>query len=119
VTNAFAGVGSPIIALYELDKEKPVQQLMLKGGGRGVAWGLVFHPDGFLVGCFGGSNAGQLVFFRPDAPEPFFEIKLSTLARDLDLGPDGMLLAVAQTDNKLKIYRMTKKPPAPAQPAKA
>lgn len=109
VTNAFAGQGTPVVALYDWEKSEPAQLHKLKAGFRGVAWGLAFHVDGFLVASFSSNSGGRLVFFRPDAPNEFHEFKMPVAGYDLDLASDGLSIAVAHADNRLRIYRMTEK----------
>ncbi|HVX64565.1 MAG TPA: hypothetical protein VHC19_28340 [Pirellulales bacterium] len=115
VTNAFAGVGNAVIALFDWKTGERKQVLRPKKDFQGVAWSVAFHPAGFIAASAGGRGAGALWFFKPDAPEPFFEFKLPAVARDMALHPDGLQLAVAHFDNTLRLYDMSPKPAAPAE----
>lgn len=114
VTNAFAGIGDVSAALIDWESGKLVHQLVLKETLRGVCWGLKFHPDGFIIASTGGSGGGggNLVFWKPDAPQEFFRFKLPSNTRDLDLHPDGLRLVVAHQSGAVGIYSMTAKPKA-------
>jgi WD40 repeat protein len=105
VSNAFAGVGNPLIVLFDYKSGKPKQQLRPKTPFQGTAWGVVIHPGGFIASV-GGGNGGMLWFWRPDDAEDFFNLKLPNNARDLDLHPDGRRLAVAFFDGAVRTYGM-------------
>jgi hypothetical protein len=111
VTNAFAGVGKPVVVLFDWESGKVKQQLQPKENFQGTAWGVAFHREGFLVGAGGGSG-GTLWFWKPDQPQAFHTLKLPGNARDLALHPDGLRLAVPFYENVLRIYEMTPKPAA-------
>ncbi len=105
VSNAFAGVGNPLIVLFDYKSGKQKQQLRPKTPFQGTAWGVVIHPDGFIAGV-GGGNGGMLWFWKPDNAQDFFSLKLPNNARDLDLHPDGRRLAVAFFDGAVRTYGM-------------
>lgn len=109
VSNAFAGIGKPIVVLYEWAGGKPLPALRPKEAFQGTAWGLIFHPDGF-VAAVGGGNGGALWFWKPDQPSSFFTLKLPNNARDLDLHPDGLRLAIPYFDGAVRLYAMAAKP---------
>ncbi len=108
VTNAFAGIGKPVLVLFDWPSGKRKQLLRPKEDFQGTAWGLAFHPSGFVVAA-GGGNAGALWFWKPDQAQSFHTLKLPTNARDLDLHPDGTRLAVAFFDGAVRVYDMTAK----------
>ena len=112
VTNAFAGVGNPAVLLFDWETGKEVQFLVSKGGLRGTAWAVDFHPDGFLIGASGGGGGGFLLFWKEDQPQEFHQLKLPAVLRDMDLHRDGLRIAVAHFDGHLRIYEMRE---APAQ----
>jgi WD40 repeat protein len=105
VQNAFAGVGRPLVLLFDLETGRRQPALVPKENFQGTAWGAVFHPDGFVIGV-GGGRGGALWFWRPDQPQAFFTLKVSATARDLALHPDGQRLAVAFGDGTLRLYEM-------------
>jgi WD40 repeat protein len=106
VSNAFAGVGKPLVVLFDWQTGKHKQLLRPRENFQGTAWGVAFHaPSGSVVGAGGGSG-GALWFWKPDAAPSFFTLKLPANARDLDLHPDGRRLAVAFADGALRLYDM-------------
>jgi WD40 repeat protein len=109
VTNAFAGVGKPVIVLFDWVTGARKHLLRPKEEFTGVMWGVAFHPSGFVIGAGGGSSGGALWFWRPDNPQSFFHFKLPNQVRDLDLHPDGLRLAVAHFDGALRILKMAPK----------
>jgi WD40 repeat protein len=102
-TNAFAGVGKPVIVLFEWASGKQRHLLRPKENFQGTMWGTAFHPAGYVVGVAGG-NGGGLWFWKPDGPQDVFQLKTPQNARDLDLHPDGKRLAVAFQDGAVRLY---------------
>ncbi len=110
VTNSFAGVQSPLIVLFDWAEAKEKQQLTVADTFKGIAWGVRFHPDGFLVGAGADrSGKGELWFFKPGEAQPYHTMKLSSAARGLDLLSDNRRLAVAHADGHVRLYQMTAK----------
>jgi WD40 repeat protein len=109
VTNAFAGVGKPIIVLFDWYTGQRKHMLQPKDAYQGVAWGVVFHPNGFIVGVGGGGGGGILWFWKPEQPQSFHAVKLPNTAYDLALHPNGLQLATAHYDGALRIHDMTPK----------
>jgi WD40 repeat protein len=105
VSNAFAGIGNPLVVLFDWHSGKQKLLLRPKVNFQGTAWGVAFHPDGFLLGT-GGGNGGVLWAWRPDQPLAFHTLALPTNARDLSLHPDRRRLAVPFFDGFLRIYDM-------------
>lgn len=105
VSNAFAGVGKPLIIVFDWKTGQNKLLLKPKTAFQGTAWGVCFHSSGMVVGV-GGGNGGVLWFWKPGEAQPFFELKLPTNARDLDLHPDGRRLAVAYFDGAVRLYDM-------------
>ena len=110
VSNAFAGVGKPLVILFDWQTGKR-SLLRPKEDFTGTAWGVVFHPAGFIISV-GGGNGGAVWFWKPDQERSFFTLKLPNNARDLDLHADGKRLAVPFADGALRVYEMTAKTPA-------
>lgn len=105
VSNAFAGVGNPLVVLFDYKSGKQKQLLKPKTPFQGTAWGVVVHPSGFVAGI-GGGNGGMLWFWKPDNGQDFFNLKLPNNARDLDLHADGRRLSVAFFDGVVRTYAM-------------
>lgn len=114
VTNAFAGIGKPLVLLYDWAGGKLKQSLKPKEAFQGTAWGVVFHPAGFIA-AVGGGNGGALWFWKPDQQLSFFTLKLPNNARDLALDADTRRLAIPFFDGAVRIYDMSAKPAAPVK----
>ncbi len=109
VTNAFAGVGNPVIVEFDWESAKETVQHVSKGKLRGAAWNLALHPDGTVIGISGGGGGGFLLFWKSDQQEEFHQFKLPNTARDMDLAADGIHLATAHYDKRLRICKMADK----------
>jgi WD40 repeat protein len=108
VSNAFAGVGNPVVVLFDWASGKRVQQLAPQQAFQGTMWGVVSHPAGFWVGVAGGSG-GALYFWKGDQAAAFHTVKLPQNARDLDAHPDGFRLAMAHADGVVRVFDMSPK----------
>ncbi len=75
-----------------------------------TAWGVQFHPDGFIVASGGSRTGGFLWFWTPDEEVAFHMLKFRQRAPgfDLDLAPDKNSLAVANHDGAVRVYDLTK-----------
>jgi WD40 repeat protein len=112
VSNAFAGVGNPLVVLLDWATGKVKQPLKPAADFQGTAWGVAFHPAGYVVGAGGGSG-GQIWFWKPDQPASVHVVPVPQSARDLALAPDGKSLALACADGVARLYALApKKPPA-------
>jgi WD domain, G-beta repeat len=109
VSNAFAGVGNPMVIRFEFETGKVIQQHVSKAGVQGTAWGAAFHPDGYLIGATGGQGGGWLFFWKADAAGEFHATQLPNTARDMDLHPDKRRVAVPHHDSALRIYTLAAK----------
>ena len=109
VSNAFAGVGNPIIVLFDWEAGKEKIQHLAKGNIRGSIWGLAMHRQGFTIGGSGGGGGGLLFFWKPDQKNEFHKLKLPNTIKDLDLHPDGQHIATAHHDSQLRISKMAAK----------
>jgi WD40 repeat protein len=102
VRDALNLVGTPTIVLF--DWETGQQRQPCEAKGPGMCWAVRFDPTGsYLVGT-GGRTSGELWFFHPDKPEPFFVHSLPDIGFDLDFHPDGLRLAVALSDGTVRLY---------------
>ena len=109
VSNAFAGVGNPIIEIWDWEAGQQKIQHQSKGKLVGVAWGMALHPEGFTIGVSGGSGGGFLLFWKADEKEEFHQLKLADTARDMHLSPDLLHVATAHFDGHVRIHRLTAK----------
>jgi WD40 repeat protein len=105
VSNAFAGIGNPAVVLFDWTAGKVRHLLKPREAFQGTAWGVAFHPAGYLVGVAGG-NGGILSFWKPEQATDVFTLKLPANARDLSLHPDGRRLAVPYNDGAVRLYDM-------------
>lgn len=110
VTNAFAGVGNPIIVAIDWDAGKDAVTHLTKGKINATAWGVVMHPEGFVIGAVGGQAGGHLYFWKPDQADEFHTLNLGNSARDLALHPDGLRVATAHHDGNVRVSLMAPKP---------
>ncbi len=108
VSNAFAGVGKPVVVLFDMTTGKSKPPLRPKTEFQGTCWGVVFHPSGFLAGV-GGGNGGALWFWKAGEAQSFHTFALPNNARDLDLYTDGTRLAVPFFDGAVRVYDLTAK----------
>jgi len=108
VSNAFAGVGNPSVVEFDWKAGTQLLEYLSKPKLQGVAWGAAIHSNGTIIGAHGGSG-GSLMFWEPAKTEPVHQLKLKQNARDLDLHEASESLAVACTDNHIRVYRMSPK----------
>jgi WD40 repeat protein len=109
VSNAFAGIGTPLVVVFNLETGEKVQSLLATKKFRGKTSGVFFHPDGFVVGSTSGHDGGHLLFWKLDKAEEFFAFKMPDSARDLDMHADKLRLATADGDGMVRLWRMTAK----------
>lgn len=110
VSNAFAGVGNPVVLVVEWSTGKTLQTLAPKEKFQGTMWGVVWHGAGFIAACAGG-NGGMLWFFDPSQSAEFALLKLPENARDLSMHPDGKSLAIPYAGGVARTYDITPKGP--------
>jgi WD40 repeat protein len=103
VSNAFAGVGNPLVVLFDWASGKQKAQLKPRAPHQGTAWGVAIHPLGFILAA-GGGNGGELWVWKPDDPLSWHTLKLAGNARDLSLHPKGRLVAIPCHDSRLRLY---------------
>lgn len=108
VSNAFAGVGNPLVVLFDWTTGKTRTLLRPREAFQGTAWGVAFGPGGRILSVAGG-NGGMLYAWRPDESPAAFSLKLASNARDLSLHPDGRRLVVPFETGFLRVYDMAPK----------
>ena len=109
VTNAFAGVGNPIVAQVDWEAGKEIITHVSKNEIQGTARGLKDHPDGFVIAATGGQGGGHLYFWKYDQKAEFHSFNLGNTARDMSLHPDGIRIATAHHDKNVRISLMAPK----------
>lgn len=110
VSNAFAGVGKPIVVLIDWESGKQLRVMEPADAFQGSVFGVKFSPAGDFIVAAGGGNGGGLWFWRPSDVKSFHMVKIDQVARDLAMHPDGLRLAVPCFDMSLRIFDLT---PAP------
>jgi WD40 repeat protein len=108
VSNAFAGIGNPLVLLFNW-KDGKSQQLKPKEAIQGTGWGVAIHRDGFVIGA-GGASQGKIWFWKPEEAASFHTINVPVNVRDMALSPDGTRIAVACSDGSAKVYTMIANP---------
>jgi len=110
-SNPLGAVHEPLVCLFDLasDKPEPVRQQIAEGITGGVIWRLCWLSDGSLMGLTGGSSGGFLLFWKSDADKDYHRFKLPTLAREMDLHPDGLQVATAHYDRHVRITKLAAK----------
>jgi WD40 repeat protein len=116
VSNAFAGVGNPAVVLIEW-KDGKSKLLKTKDAFQGTAWGVAFHPAGFLMTAGGGQGGGTW-FWKGDDAASFHFLKLPVGARDMALAPGGERFACAGSNGSVYVYTFTPGPAVVPEPKK-
>ncbi len=106
VTNAFAGVGNPIIVEIDWEAGKEAMTHLVKATINGKAFGVVLHPEGFVIGATGGGGGGHLYFWKPDSKDEFHTLNVGNTCRDLSMHPDTLQLATCHHDKNVRISLM-------------
>lgn len=106
VTNAFAAVGNAIVSEIDWAEGKEVLAHLLKEKINGKAWGLAWHPDGYVIAALGGGSGGRIGFWKPDQVDEFHVFNTGNSVRDLALHPDGLRFATPHQDGNCRITRM-------------
>ena len=75
----------------------------IPGGG---LWRVRYLSDGTLCGVSGGSSGGFLLFWNDQQELTEHKFQLPSLARDMDLSADGLLVATAHHDRHLRVTRL-------------
>lgn len=106
--------GNARVLLFDWDSGKMIRELRPEKEEICTAWGVQFHPDGFIVGSGGSRTGGFLWFWTPNDDVAFHMLKFKQRAPgfDLDLAPDSKSLAVANHDGVVRLYEMSKAPNA-------
>jgi WD40 repeat protein len=108
-TNPLGAISNPAVLVFDWQSGKESRLLRPKENVLGLVSGLRFHPAGFLVVASGGNAGGYLWFWKPQETNEFFKLVLPNTARDMDLHPDGLRIATAHHDGKVRICLMAPK----------
>ena len=108
-SNPLGAVHEPLVLLFDLETQKLEKQLIAEGITQGVIWRLKWLIDGSIMGLSGGGSGGFLLFWKQDAEKDYHRFQLPSLARDMDVHPDGLQVATAHYDRHLRISRLAAK----------
>ena len=105
-SNPLGAVSNPAVLVFDWQTGKESKLLRPKENVLGLVWGLRFHPSGFLIAASGGNAGGHLWFWKPEQANELFKLTLPNTARDMDLHPDGLRIATAHHDGKVRLSFM-------------
>jgi WD40 repeat protein len=108
-SNPLGAISNPAVFIFDWQTGKEIKLLRPKENVLGLISGLRFHPAGFLIAASGGNAGGHLWFWKPDQANELFHLALPNTARDMDLHPDGLRIATAHHDGKVRVSAMTQK----------
>ena len=74
-SNPLGAVSNPAVAVFDWNSGQLKVLQHSKEDVKGVAWGVRFHPGGFLVSASGGTSGGFLCFSHPENPSEFFKLR--------------------------------------------
>ena len=100
--------GNARVLLFDWKSGKLLQTFRPEKEVIATAWGVRFHPEGYLIGAGGSRTGGYVWFWRPEAETEFHLFNLSTRGPgfDLDLSPDARHVAIAHFDGAVRLYDM-------------
>ena len=104
VSNAFAGVGNPLVLVFDW-KDGKAKPLKPKEGFQGTAWGVAFHPAGYVI-AGGGGNGGRVWFWKDEEPASSHMLNVPVSARDLALHAASGRVAVAGANGSAYVYAL-------------
>jgi WD40 repeat protein len=107
-TNPLGNVQQPLVLRFDWESGKVIRNHLTDGLNNERIWSLQYHPEGFLIGCTGGQK-GQLIFWKDAEEKPFHTFALPNTARGMSLATDGLLVATAHHDSKLRITKLAAK----------
>ncbi|MDR3622755.1 MAG: hypothetical protein P4L85_25605 [Paludisphaera borealis] len=108
-SNPLGAVSNAALVVLDWKTGEHKQLQHPKEGVSGVAWGVRFHPDGFLIASSGGTGGSFLWFTKPDQTNEFFKLTFPNTIRDLDLHPDALQIATAHHDGVVRLSAMKAK----------
>lgn len=108
-SNPLGAVHEPLTLRFNGEDQKLLRSHTAEGVPGGGMWRLKYLADGTLFGVSGGSTGGLLLFWNADQDLTIHKFQLPSLARDMDLSADGLLVATAHHDRNLRITKLAAK----------
>lgn len=105
-SNPLGAVHEPLVQLFNWESAEVAKSQIAEGITQGVLWRLQYLSDGTLMGVSGGGVGGFLIFWNAESEKDIHRFKLPSLARDMDLHPDGLQVATTHHDRQLRITRL-------------
>lgn len=104
--------GNARVLLFDWESGKLLKELKPEKDEICTAWGVKFHPEGFLVASGGSRTGGFLWFWTPEQDVAFHILNFRRRAPgfDVDISPNNKTLAVANHDGSIRLYEMTPPP---------
>jgi len=98
--------GNARVLLFDWKSGKLLQTFRPEKEVIATAWGVRFHPEGYLIAAGGSRTGGYLWFWREGTETEFHMLPLPTRGPgfDLDLSPDGRTIAVAHFDGAVRLF---------------
>ena len=112
--------GNARVLLFNWQSGKLQKELKPEKDEVCTAWGVKFHPDGFIVSSGGSRTGGFLWFWTADEDVAFHMLRFKQRAPgfDVDIAPNQKTLAVANHDGAIRLYKMETEPKTEEEPAK-
>lgn len=107
-SNPLGAVHEPLTLRFTVEGAQLLRSHTAEGIPGGGMWRVQYLSDGTLFGVSGGSTGGLLLFWNQDQDLTIHKFQLPSLARDMDLSTDGLLVATAHHDRHLRITRLAK-----------
>jgi len=107
-TNPLGNVQQPIVLRFEWESGKSIRNHLVEGTTGERVWSLEYHPQGFVIGCLGGTK-NQLDFWNEGEEKPFQAFALPNSAHGMSLCADGIQVATTHQDSKLRITKLAAK----------
>lgn len=105
-SNPLGAVHEPLLLIFGWEKGDLLKSQVAEGITRGVVWDLAWLADGTVCAASGGGDGGFLLFFKPDEEKDFHRLKLPSMARHMAVSPDGLHVATAHHDKKVRVTRL-------------
>ncbi len=102
-TNPLGAIHEPLALRFAMDNPTAVKSHTAEGISGGSVWRLAYLSDGSLCGVTGGGTGGFLLFWNEEQELTFHKFQLPSLARDMDISSDGLMVATTHHDRHLRI----------------